>query len=371
MFLHAFKARMKIIFNNKAELFWIIGFPIILATFFYIAFGHMTANTFERIDITVCGVEESDIFYRTLSQTDMFTLSVSDFDSAMKSLESGEIQGVITNNDTLKLYVSGNGINQSITKYVLDSYLQTTQTVSDILMANPSVLQTDFVENIGSTNDYTQDVSLSEEGNFDIVNVFFFAIFGMTAMLGSTYMINVVNTLQANQSPLAVRVCSSPIRKSVVFLANMLAVFLSVFLSIILCMLYIRFILGISMGNHIWSVLLLLLAGTAASVSIGGFICIALKTSENTKNGIIVGLSLMWSAMSGMMSTDIKYTLDRYAPILQKLNPVNLITDGLYSLFFYGICDRYVENVIILAAFTAAFLILTFTIARRQKYASI
>lgn len=371
MFIHSFKTRLKIIFNNKGELFWILLFPLVLVTFFYIAFGHMKETTFEKIDIAICGVTENDQLYKTLSETNMFTLSAMDYDTAINKLKDGKIQGVIDTSENFKLFVSGNGINQSITKFILDSYIQTTQAVTDIVSNNPELLKTDFIENISERKSYSEVAPLSDEGNYDFVSIMFCTVFGMAAMMGSCYMISVVNSLQANQNPLAVRVCSSPVKKTVVFTANMLAVFLTTFSSIVLCMLYIKFILQVNIGNHTLHTLLLLLIGTLASISLGSFICIALKCSDNLKNGIIVGISLIGSAMSGMMSNGIKYYLDTYAPFVQKLNIVNLMTDGMYSLYFYGVNTRYYTNIAILGLFALVFSILTFIIARRQKYASV
>lgn len=372
MFFHAFKTRIKIIFSSKFETFWLIIFPIVLATFFYIAFSHITTEKFNEISLIVCDTTEDDQFYQVLSQTQMFELSIDEYENAIELLKDGKVTGVVTtDNETLKLYVGENGIDQSISKFVLDTYLQTTQALTDIISKNPLLLSGDFIENIGQQGNYIEEISLSEEENYDIVSVFFFTIFGMAAMMGSTNMIKVVSNLQANQSPLAARVCSSPIRKSSVFAANMLGVLITTFISNVLCFIYIKYFLKIDMGNHSLAIIMLLLLGTAACVAIGGFISITIKKSENFKNGLIVGISLGFSAMSGMMSTGVKYYLDRYLPIVQKLNPVNLITDGLYGLFFYGVSSRFYENVIILTVMAVVFTIATFSVARGQKYASI
>ncbi len=372
MFFHAFKTRIKIIFSTKFDAFWLIIFPVILATLFYIAFSHITAEKFNEINLIVCNTSESDQFYKVLKDTQMFELSIDEYENAIELLKDGKVTGVVTTeNDTLKLYVGQNGIDQSISKFVLDTYLQTTQAVTDIVTQNPMALSNGFIETIGNQESFVEEVPLNEEGNYDIVSVFFFTIFGMAAMMGSTNMINVVETLQANQSPLAARVCSSPIRKSIVFAANMLGVLITTFISNVLCFIYIKYFLSIDMGNHTLAIILLLLLGSATCVAIGGFVCIAVKKSANFKNGLIVGVSLGFSAMSGMMSTHIKYYLDRYVPFIQKINPVNLITDGLYGLLFYGVSERFYENVIILLIMTVVFTVATFTIARGQKYASI
>ena len=41
MFFHNFKYSLKNAFRQKEFLFWILAFPIILGTFFYVAFNSM------------------------------------------------------------------------------------------------------------------------------------------------------------------------------------------------------------------------------------------------------------------------------------------------------------------------------------------
>ena len=75
--------------------------------------------------------------------------------------------------------------------------------------------------------------------------------------------------------------------------------------------------------------------------------------------------------LSGMMGITMKYLVDKNIPLLNRLNPANMITDGLYALYYYDTPDRYFFNVISLLAF--AFVMILFAVfgLRRQKYDSI
>lgn len=371
MFLHSFKSRLKIIANDKMSLFWMVFFPLILATFFNMAFSNIKETTFEAIDVALCDISESDTIYTVLNSTEMFNITLTDIENGKDLLYNGKVSGIISGKDELKLIISGNGLNQSIIKNILDSYQQSFMISLDIISKDPSVLQTDFLDNIGSEQSFTSSMPIGNDGHVDIMVVFFYSLLGMATIMGANHMIGVVNSLQANQSPLAARVCCAPIKKSISLIANMAAVFVIEMISISLCLFYMSVVLGLNLGSDVGHILLLLFVGSAMSIAFGSFISMILKASEGIKNGILVGATMLWSTMSGMMSNAVKFYLDTYAPILQKLNPVNLITDGLYSLFFYGVNDRYFTNLVALGGLAVLFCILTFVVSRRQRYASI
>ena len=44
-----------------------------------------------------------------------------------------------------------------------------------------------------------------------------------------------------------------------------------------------------------------------------------------------------------MMGVTLKYVIDKNVPIINLINPNNLITDGFYSLYYYDTLDRYLE----------------------------
>ena len=67
----------------------------------------------------------------------------------------------------------------------------------------------------------------------------------------------------------------------------------------------------------------------------------------------------------------MKYIIDKNIPIINKLNPANMITDGLYSLYYYETLDRFIFNVISLLIFAFVLIIFSYISLRRQKYDSV
>ena len=75
--------------------------------------------------------------------------------------------------------------------------------------------------------------------------------------------------------------------------------------------------------------------------------------------------------LSGMMGITMKYIVDKNIPIVNKLNPANMITDGFYSLYYYDTLDRFFFNFFSLLVFATILIVISIFYLRRQKYDSI
>ena len=60
MFIHNFKYSLKTLFRNKALIFWTFAFPIILGTFFNMAFSNIESS--EKLDIINIAIIKNDDF---------------------------------------------------------------------------------------------------------------------------------------------------------------------------------------------------------------------------------------------------------------------------------------------------------------------
>lgn len=75
--------------------------------------------------------------------------------------------------------------------------------------------------------------------------------------------------------------------------------------------------------------------------------------------------------LSGMMGVTMKYTIDKNIPLLNKINPASMITDGFYALYYYDTLDRYYLNIVSLLIFAFILIAISSFSLRRQKYDSI
>lgn len=80
---------------------------------------------------------------------------------------------------------------------------------------------------------------------------------------------------------------------------------------------------------------------------------------------------MLGSFFSGMMGITMKYVIDKNIPVINKINPASMITDGFYSLYYYDTLNRYWFNIISLLIFSAIMLGLSILSLRRQKYDNI
>ena len=95
------------------------------------------------------------------------------------------------------------------------------------------------------------------------------------------------------------------------------------------------------------------------------------KVSEGAKTGIVIAITMFLSVLSGMMGVTLKYVIDKNIPIINLVNPNNLITDGFYSLYYFDTLDRYFRDVRYLLIFIGICLVISFISLRREKYDSI
>ena len=124
-------------------------------------------------------------------------------------------------------------------------------------------------------------------------------------------------------------------------------------------------------GSNILLVILLAIIGSFAGLAMGLAIGTVLKANEGIKTGIMITITMFGCFLSGMMGITMKYIVDKNIPILNKINPASMITDGLYSLYYYDTLDRFYFNIISLIIFSAIMIIISYTCLRRQKYDSI
>ena len=96
MFLHIFSYRVKSLIRQKNLVFWIMVFPLVLATFFSITLSNIkTIDDFSPIEVAVVGIEAFPAFDQTIKQLSsgddrLFNLTRSDEVTAKRLLKDSE-----------------------------------------------------------------------------------------------------------------------------------------------------------------------------------------------------------------------------------------------------------------------------------------
>lgn len=379
MFTHIFINRLKVLLRDRSLIFWTLVFPIILGTFFNLALGNINSGEdFKSIKVAVVENEEykkDEGFKETLKQVTqgedpLLDLTMVTNESEGKALlNESKVDGIIVIKDSIELIVLKSGINQNIVRNFLDSYQQTISSANHILSENPKAAY-EFFDNVESREAYIKEVSLTSQEPDNVLN-YFYTLIAMACFYASIFGNDEITKIQANLSPLAARINIAPVHKFKTLLASMSASFLISFLELLALLAFTIFTLGVDYGTKTGLVVFTVLIGSIAGVSFGALISATVKKDENLKIGILMGVTMTGSFLAGMMYQDMKYIISKYVPVLSYLNPVNLLTDALYSLYYYDTLTRYTINMVCLIVFIMLSWLVTYILIRRRKYASI
>jgi len=163
----------------------------------------------------------------------------------------------------------------------------------------------------------------------------------------------------------------APTHKLKLFIASMFAATTVQLVELFVLLGYLTLILKINFGNQLGYIALTCLVGTITGVTFGTFIAAIVKKGEGVKVGILISVSMVMTFAAGMMQDKVKYYISAKFPILANLNPASLITDCFYSLYYYNTHTKFFTDIAILCGFSVVFILFTYLVLRRQKYASL
>ena len=190
------------------------------------------------------------------------------------------------------------------------------------------------LEQIEKENDVTIIDTSSTHLSYTMIE--FYTLIAMTCLYGGILGMVAVNQNLANMSTNGKRVAVSPVSKGKLIWSSVLASYVIQIIGITLLFIYTIFALQVDYGDH-----------------------------------FIISITMLGCFLSGMMGITMKYVIDTNIPIVNKMNPASMITDALYSLYYYDTLDRYHFNIISLLLFSLIMICLSIYSVRRQKYDSI
>ena len=393
MFIHNFKYSLKALLRNKMLIFWTFAFPIILGTLFKVAFSNIENS--EKLDIINIAIVQNEEFenneafktsFEKLSDENnedrLFNTKYTTKEEAKDLLNKGEIIGYMElKQDKPVLTFVTNGIDETVFKHVAEEIVQ----ISDIIK---QLSQTQIQKQIASgkyiinyDEIYNKAIEMAKEDNVELKNISnsnlsytmieFYTLIAMTCLYGGMLSMVSINQILANMSNKGKRIAVSPTKKSIIILSSLLASYIVQLIGLAILFLYTLFVLGVDYGSNTGLIILLAIVGSFAGLALGTFVGTIFKASENTKTGILIALTMLGCYLSGMMGITMKYVVDKNVPIINKINPASMITDGFYSLYYYDRLDRYWFNIASLLIFALILIVISFFSLRRQKYDSI
>lgn len=391
MFWHNFKYTVKTLLGDKMLIFWTFAFPVILGAFFYMAFSDIEdSEKLHVIDIAVVentGFRESEMWKESLealsdeaSGEQVFCTKYVSEEEAKRLLSEKEIAGYFMLADgEPQVTVASDGINETVLKYVVEEIYQTEEIVRNTAerrIQQGEMPTAEFYEQLSkevmnlvdSENGGIRDIS---GANLSYTMIEFYTLIAMTCLYGGILGMVAVNQNLANMSSKGKRVSVSPVGKSRMILSSVLAGYVIQMVGVALLFAFTIFVLHVDYGNHLPLIVLLALCGGLAGLSVGIAIAVLVKSGDNVKTGIVISVTMAGCFLSGMMGITMKYLVDKSIPLLNLLNPANMITDGLYALYYYDTFDRYWQNAASLLVFAFSMILFSVLGLRRQKYDSI
>jgi ABC-2 type transport system permease protein len=265
--------------------------------------------------------------------------------------------------------VKTSGLSQNILRLFLDQVNQRFSMIKSISMVNPESMES-FVKALGESVTYTIEKEKSTAPPSQILN-YFYSLIAMACMYGAFFGSDEITDIEANISMRAARIQVAPVHKLKAFAASSLASYTVLLVNTSILLLFLSYVLGIDFGERAFYIVLTAFAGTLTGITFGSFISSLVKKNENIKAAVIVAVTMGGSFLAGMMYAQMKYIVYDKVPVLAYLNPVNLITDSFYSLYYFTDMGRYFQNLALLLVMTVVFGLGTYLSLRRRRYASI
>lgn len=368
--------------RNRANLFWILIFPIALGTLFKVAFSNISeTEKFKPIPVaivcsegtakeTFCAIADE------LSKDGDDQMLISTYcteKEAMTLLENKEIDGILYVDDDVRLTISANmsntQINQSILSTFVDQYNINAAIFTDTAANHPDHLP-------ALTAQMSQNINCREEISYayhdsDTYDQYFYNLIAMACLFTACGGIYIALNNQGNLSALAARKNISATPKGVTILTELFSYTLVEFILNLLGFVFLIAVLRVELTTRLGLAILAILISTLTGISLGFFIGAIGKQSENTKTGFAFLLVMPCCFFSGLMMGDMRMIVEKYAPWFNHINPAALISDSFYSLTAYESLTRYRTNILTLLGISAFLIIGGILLTRRKQYASL
>jgi len=374
-----FKTRIKVILRRRDNVFWAFIFPLLLGLFFHLGFGSLSEDNF--LETTEVYIEASSLDNALITAMEnveikdgkkLFILNQEHTKDELEvKLIAEEITGFVYGEDNEVIFrITNSGLTQTIVKSFLDQYMQINALVTKVVTTNPEVLPNVLSDLETNVTYFTSDLS-SADPNANVLTLYFYALIAMACLFAAYWGINLVNDVSANMSDLGVRVEIAPTHRLKLIIIYFLAALLVHYIGNILLILFLKYILGVAFTDNIFLILLISLVGTISGIALGAFLSALIKGSRNFKEGIVTSVTLVLSALSGLMFLDLKYYVESALPIIKYINPASSLTDAFNSLYYYNDYSMYAANIINLVILSVVFIFLTYILMRGKKYDSI
>ena len=376
-----FLYRLKITLREKTGIFWAIIFPVFLGMLFYFMFGNIgEAEQFSHVKVGVVQKEKDaslESFLTLLEEMEveegekMFEVTeYQDETAAEKALEEEEIEGYVRMSDQLHMTVAESNTRTTLLKTFLDQYEQNTALIEEMAEKDPGKVPSLVVSLFSAKDVSIREIPLRGEDKSPYTQ-YFYALIAMTCLIASMMGLKNGIGIQADLSALAARRNVAPSKKMSQVLIDFLASWLLYCILVFIVLAVV--ILGYKQdfGNNAGLILLGGCVGSFNGLAAGMMIAVVARGGRRAKEGLCVAFFMVSSFLSGLQWVDITYYIEKYCPIINRINPATLIVNAFKSIAVFGDMKQYAVNLLTLFGIGILFLCISIMKLRRTKYASI
>ncbi|MDK6567268.1 ABC transporter permease [Corynebacterium pyruviciproducens] len=374
---------IRLLLRNRGLVFWTLAFPILLGVLFKAALGGlMTTQSFDPVPVAVVDSQEYRLSpYKTafdeLSRGDDALVTVTSVATTAEGsslLADDHVAGVVeVIGDEASLTVATGGMDQTILTLLLDEIAQRVDMVTTLMadeMApgeDPQTVAAEIMDRLAESGFTLKDASPS---SMDPLMAEFFSLVAMAALYGGMFSGTLMNYAQPQLGAVGRRIGVAPTRKSVFVASGIIASYVVEFVGLVLLVVVCRFLFGIDFGSNWGLTLVVASAGALAGLSLGVAVSALVRGGENMKIGVLIGMTMLGALLAGMMGGGLRYRVDATAPLVNKVNPVALITDGFYTLYYHPGSDGLWADLGILLVISLVLIGASMLTLRRQRYDS-
>ena len=372
MFFSYVKYELKKYFKTKDVFLWLLLFPVALGFLFKIAFlGIWEENIFTAIPVAVVAEAENPAFEAVIDELSkgeepFLEVNYTDMEDAEKKLEKEEIKGIFLVSDTISLTVAENSMTSTVLKSFADNYIHTENTIKDIANSSPDKVMS-AVETLSGWNEAAAKETILAARESDPYVSYFYNLITMVCLFASMAGVRIAVENQANLSYAGARKECTAMPKLKRILASYFATFISSTVCSLISVSYIRFVLGVELGENLVPIYISTIFGSNLGLAIGFAIGAIGKFSESIKDGIATGVSLICCFLSGLM-VNIKGIIEQYAPIVNKINPASIIVDSFFAVAVFDDYSQYGFLILKMTVMSVMFIVLGIFLVRRKKY---
>ena len=379
--LTLFSTKIKCLYRDRQGLFWALLFPIFLAIIYHYAFADLgKTDVLKTIDIAAISTGSGN--EATLKQTlqdatfenglPIFNVAFVEKAEAEQLLDNNKVTGYIVMGEVPELVVKGSDIKATIAKNVLNSYRQM-YGVADIITKEAqgeSVNYDAVMKDMIDREYYLKNRKEASGTNMDYTVIYFYALLAMVCIYGGNWGLREGADISAALSARGARVNIAPYSMAKLLFCNLSASLALHFTGVLLVIAFMSNILKIDFGTQLLYVIFVCFVGSIVGILFGCLTALLMKGTEKKKDAFLTCITLIWGFLAGLMIPSVKYIVASKFPALTFVNPVHLITDCLYSLYYYSGLSKYTYNIIVLSMIAVLLSCMIVMYMRRGKHGS-